>query len=112
MTSTATIAKITDHEGHGHCTACQRENLRWIATLTDGTAVGLECAKKAIGHRPAPATYKWVSDFHPIAEHHQPGHAYILWQRTGGTETRITHNARLTDIGGGVQTWTSRGWTL
>lgn len=49
-----TITKIEDHEGNGHCTACGRENLRWICTLSDSTKVGTECAKKVLGWKPQP----------------------------------------------------------
>ena len=67
-TATVTLVKIEDHEGNGECRECGRTGLRWIATLSDGTHVGTECAKQILGWKPTPKTYTWVADFTAIAK--------------------------------------------
>ncbi len=109
-----TIARIDDHEGDGDCSNCGRTGLRWIATLSDGSKVGLECAKKLLGFRPAPAAYQWVGFFEPVAEHvERYGYdtvTWVLWQRKGGAETRETRNGVLMTVGGCRKDWTKKGW--
>jgi hypothetical protein len=105
-----TLAKIEDREGDGTCSACDREGLRWVAILSDGTGVGLECAKKILGFKPAPGSYAWVADFRPSAEHRDHAVIYVLWQHKRGNATRETRNGHLTEIGGVRNTWIRRGW--
>lgn len=104
------IIKVEDHEGNGICAQCGREGLRWIATLSDETTCGLECAKKACGYKPAPKTYNWVADFRPIAQHDDGGDIFIMWQHKQGAATRETRNANLVTVGGVQQKWQQRGW--
>lgn len=105
------ILKVQDHEGDGRCQACGREGLRWIATLTDGTTVGLECAKKATGLTPPTANQvAWTAHFTPIAQHNDGADAFALWQHVTGQQTRETRNGHLTAVGGARQTWEARGW--
>ena len=103
------IVKIEDHEGNGHCQQCGRENLRWIATLTDGTRVGTECAKAIIGFKPAPKTYTWVTGFTPVAEHTEVDTVWVLWRSENG-RTALTLNGALWQMGGCDKEWTKRGW--
>jgi hypothetical protein len=114
MTTTKTarlhIVKIEDHEGDGTCTACGREGLRWIVTLSDGTQVGTECTKRVTGAKPAPKSYTWVGDFRIVAEHDEYGTSYVLWQHKDGRETRETRDGTLTAVGGIRQAWAWRGW--
>ena len=107
---TLTVAKIEDYEGSGHCTLCGRENLRWICTLTDGTKVGTECAKKVLGWKPQPKNYQWIGDFRIAAEHVEYGTTFVMWQHKTGRETRETRDGGLTAVGGVRQDWTRRGW--
>lgn len=107
---TLSIVKINDMEFEGRCTVCQREGLRWVATLSDGTGVGLECAKKVLGFKPKPVTYQWVPLYTAIAEYREGGHAWVLWQRKNGTETRETRNGHLMAVGGCRADWAKRGW--
>lgn len=110
-TALPTIVRFHDREGGGTCQACQREGLRWTATLSDRTEVGLECAKKATGaKRPAPAVYAWVADYEVIAEHDDYGVAYALWKHRSANRTCITRNGVLESIGGGCETWARRGF--
>ncbi|GIH07514.1 hypothetical protein Rhe02_55810 [Rhizocola hellebori] len=104
------IWKIEDREFQGECSACPRTGLRWIAVLSDGSTVGLECAKKIVGFRPSPITYTWVADFEPIAEHNDHGTLYVMWQRKGGKATRETKNGALVSVGGVRSDWIKRGW--
>lgn len=110
MTPRLTITKIEDHEGNGRCSACDREGLRWICTLSDSTTVGTECAKKLVGYKPAPKQYQWVADFAPVAEHVDGGSVFVLWQHKQGTATRETCDGHLSSVGGVRQEWTRRGW--
>ena len=56
-TKALTVTKIEDREGNGICQCCDRENLRWIVTLSDGSSVGTQCANKIMGHK----NYNWKS---------------------------------------------------
>ena len=109
-TSKLHIIKVEDHEGNGYCGACGRENLKWIVTLSDGSEIGTECAKKTLGMTVSPANHKWVSDFTAIAEHNDFDVTYVLWQHNTSSATRETRNGHLTIIGGVRKTWTDRGW--
>ena len=108
--ATIRIAKIEVFEGTGECSACGRVGLRWIATLTDGTRVGLECAKKILGFKPAPTKYRWVEDFQIIAEHGEYGEHHALWRHKSGGQTRETVNGVLIRVGGCQTAWEKRGW--
>jgi len=110
MTQTVHMVKIEDHEGEGRCGACQREGLRWIVTMSDGSQVGTECAKRVMGFKPAPKTYAWVEHFTPVAEHTEYRQTYVLWQHKAGTATRETMNGTLMAVGGVRQTWERKGW--
>jgi hypothetical protein len=109
-TATLTITRIDDHEGDGECSSCRRTGLRWVATLSDGTAVGLECAKKILGWKPAPASYNWIADFTPVAEHVDYGDTLVMWQHKTGNQTRETCNGVLVTVGGVRADWTKKGW--
>lgn len=114
-TATLTIARIDDAGGDGECSACGRGGIRWMVFLSDGTAVGIECARKALGFRPAPKTYDWIGEFTAVAEHVEtfPNgevDTCVMWQRKGGTETRETCNGVLVTIGGVRADWTKKGW--
>lgn len=105
-----TMVKIEDHEGNGHCSACQREGLRWIVTLSDGSQVGTECAKTIIGVKPDPKSYTWTADFTAVAEHNEYGDTLVLWQHKNGTATRETRNGYLVAVGGRRRIWEKEGW--
>lgn len=109
-TATVTLVRVEDHEGTGTCGACDREGLRWIAVLSDGSRVGVECAKKVLGWKPAPASYSWVEFFEPIAEHDDFGAVYVLWQQKNGAQTRVTRAGSTVLVGGGRDFWTREGW--
>jgi hypothetical protein len=115
MTQTVHMVKIEDHEGEGRCGACQREGLRWIVTMSDGSQVGTECAKRVMGYKPAPKSYAWVADYQPVAEHTEcPASkyaaTYVLWQHKAGTKTIETRNGVLQAVGGVRQAWERKGW--
>jgi hypothetical protein len=104
----ATLVRVDDREGQGSCGACGREGLRWVAILSDGSAVGLECARAVIGYRPARRDYSWMADYRPVAEHRDCGDVLVLWERDG--RTRETANGHLTAAGGVRREWERRGW--
>jgi hypothetical protein len=108
--ATITISRIDDTGSDGECSSCGRTGLRWIATLSDGTVVGLECAKQILGFRPAPKTYNWIADFTAVAEHVEHEDTWVLWQHKTGTQTRDTRNGVLMNIGGARTDWTRKGW--
>lgn len=100
-TKAPTLVKIEDHEGDGTCGACGREGLRWVATLSDDSTVGMECAKAVMGFKPAPKDYKWTADYRPVAKHVTGyGAAVVLWEHKIGGPSRLTVDGRLTVVGG------------
>lgn len=105
-----TLVKIEDREFEGRCGECGRCGLRWVAIMSDGSAVGLECAKKVMGYRPAPAKYQWVEFYDAIAEHREGAFIHVLWQRKNGHETRETRGGHLVSVGGARRDWQERGW--
>jgi hypothetical protein len=109
-TAAVTLTKIEDHEGSGTCGQCGREGLRWVATMSDGSLVGLECAKKIIGYRPSPDSYRWVADYVATAEHAEYKQSYVLWTHRCGNGTRETCNGVLTAVGGVSKQWERKGW--
>lgn len=117
MTNTALrIEKIEDREGFGVCSHCGREGLRWIATLSDGSGCGLECAKRVVGFKPAPTAYRWAEHFEAVAEYRETNGygdvlgVWVLWQHKSGTATRETLNGNLQTVGGCRVAWERRGW--
>lgn len=104
------LTKIEDREYEGRCGSCGRENLRWIATLSDGTEAGLECTKKLLGYRPTVTNYQWTEHFTAVAEHTESTDVYVLWQAKRGRETRETRNGVLMSVGGARADWQKRGW--
>ncbi len=107
-----TVVKIEDHEGSGECQSCGRTGLRWIVTLSDGSKVGTECAKKVMGWTPAPKSYAWVADYTPVAEHVIGAEHFIMWQHKHGNRTRMTINGVLYQDGGVRQDWIRKGWIV
>jgi hypothetical protein len=112
MSSAVTLVKVTDHEGHGVCGLCQREGLRWICTLSDGSTCGVECAKRVMGWKPAPKSYAWAADFTAVAEHREGTQVFVLWRHKTGTATRETLCGGLQQVGGVERSWTQRGWAF
>lgn len=102
------IEKIEDYEGGGFCSACQKDNLRWIVTLSDGQKIGTECAKKALGYAPKPAAYSWIKDYKPIREYKDKWETAVVWKHKTGTNTRLTVNGHLQMTGGGLQEFERR----
>lgn|SRR5678815_3534426 len=107
-----TIMKIEDFEDGGQCGECGRNGLRWVATLSDGTRVGLECAKKVLGFRPKPLAYNWIGDFEVVAEYTDFNEHYVMWQHKVNSRcTRETVNGSLVMVGGVRTEWARRGWS-
>lgn len=100
MTTTQSlhIVKIEDHEGDGRCSECNREGLRWICTLSDGTTVGTECARKIVGFKPAPKSYNWAAGFTATAKRAEGNTTFVLWRN--GNRVAVTRNAILVAVGG------------
>ena len=105
-----TLVMIEDAEFEGTCGECGRNGLRWLARLSDGTAVGTECAKAILGYKPAPKMYAWVPDYRPVATHVDYGVTYVLWRHKSGTATRETRNGHLSAVGAVPREWERRGW--
>jgi len=55
-----TVTKIEDREGQGICQHCNREGLRWIVILSDGSSVGFDCAKDLTGRRINGRNLNWI----------------------------------------------------
>lgn len=73
------IEKIEDFEGEGECGHCGRHGLRWVATLSDGSRVGLECAKKALSVEPQPTNHSRIADYEIAAECDEWGAHHVMW---------------------------------
>ena len=101
-TAQATIAKIEDHEGFGRCSECEREGLRWIVVLSDGTSVGTECAKRVLGHSVTPKSYSWMTGFSAVAEHVTKFETAVLYRNDKG-RTALAINGVLQSMGGGAR---------
>ena len=111
MNTTPHLIRVEDHEYEGTCGHCGREGLRWIAILSDGSAWGTACTKKALGLAvPTPRNLFWLEDYTPAAEHTEGGVTFVLWQHKRSSATNETRNGHLTTIGGVRRTWTQRGW--
>lgn len=99
MTAKLHIELIRDCEGAGRCGACQREGLRWVAQLSDGSHVGLECAKKVLGFRPAPKAYNWIADYTLTGTHTTPWETVGFWTSKDGRSAAITVNGAAHQFG-------------
>jgi hypothetical protein len=110
MTTTPTLIRVEDHEGDGRCGHCGRENLRWIAILSDGNHVGLTCANRIFGWKLAAADFSWVADFEMVAEHTEHSVVWALWKHKTRNATRQTRNGHLDMVGGARAEWTRNGW--
>jgi len=102
--------KIEDYEGNGTCSACGREGLRWIVTLSDDTRVGVECSAKVCGWRPTRKVYAWTADFVPVAEYRYAEVTFVLWHHKRGNATNTTRNGHLVTVGGALREWARNGW--
>lgn len=86
------IAKIEDHEGLGRCGACEREGLRWIVVLSDGSQIGTECAKKVLGWKINRDRYAWLNNYEPVAEGVDCDTTFVLYRRRDGRAYAIAQN--------------------
>jgi hypothetical protein len=110
-TAATTLVKVEDHEGFGACSHCNREGLRWICTLSDGTTCGTECAKKVMGWKPAIKAYCWTANFTATAEHDDHGTVYVLWTHKSGNGGAISRNGELNLMGSYAHDeWARRAW--
>lgn len=108
---TVRLEWVEDREGDGDCQSCGRTGLRWIAVLSDGSHVGVECAKRALGFKPTPKSYVWAKSFRPAREHRDGDAVFVLWERKDGRPgDRETCNGNLIAAGGVAETWRRRGW--
>jgi hypothetical protein len=109
-TTKVNIEVIRDHEGDGRCGVCGREGLRWVAYLSDGRQVGMECAKPIIGFRPTPKSYQWVADFEEIASYSECGSTCTLYRHKRRAQTAWARDGFLVAVGGAEQDWKEWGW--
>lgn len=103
MTDTPALSHYEDHEGDGTCSRCQREGIRWIAVLTDGTRVGGECAKKVLGHNiPSAKRLNWLAKFRPAEMWTFCGKSYVRWVHVNPevAQDRLTIDGVLWQVGG------------
>ena len=96
------VIRVEDHEYEGTCSHCGREGLRWIVVMSDGATIGSGCMKKALGiPAPAPASYRWVSNYTMTAEYvNRAGQSYALWQHRNKVQGCISINGNQQVIGG------------
>jgi hypothetical protein len=111
-TATVTIARVEDHEGLGVCGHCDRDGLRWIVVLSDGSRFGSGCARKALGIKVAPKDFAWVTNYNVIAEHAEYGVVWTLYRHKRGERTVMARDGHLTTVGGALEEWKREGWAL
>lgn len=97
MSSRPTIIKVLDREDNGRCQECARENIRWVAVLSDGSTVGSECAKKITGQVFIPANYSWVTGATEVAATVDCDTTWVMWTR--GTRAYLAANGILKSVG-------------
>lgn len=109
-TAKLTVSHISDEEGTGTCAACDREGLRWLVHFNqDQLPVGLECAKKVLGFKPAPKSYNWMNGFTLTrtvveCEGRPSAVTWCLYTHTSG-RTASTRNGNLQAMGGAAQAY-------
>ena len=82
------VVRYEDAEGDGRCGHCDREGLRWLAHLSDGTAVGTGCMRKVLGIPNAPAaTVRRLIGYTVEAT----ANGFSLWISASGAYAAITH---------------------
>lgn len=101
MSTKLHIAKVEDHEGFGRCGHCDREGLRWIIRLSDGSGVGTECAKRVLGFAPSPKSYNWVAGCEVVAEHSDKWETATVYRNAKG-RTILAVNGHAVVIGAGL----------
>ena len=92
MRETVTVVKVEDHEYEGTCGACGKEGVRWVVTLSDGSRVGGECAKKLLGWAPTAKKFSWVTGLTPLVEEMIDGEAIVVWANQTRTRGGISIN--------------------
>lgn len=108
------VSHVEDHQDRdGVCGHCQRENLRWIMVLSDGTKVGSSCMKKVLGWSVPTKKIDWVVGKTLVATKvfTSGGETvtYTLWTTEGG-RTSEARNGYLNSVGGARADWERRGW--
>ena len=99
-TETLTVHKVEDYEGDGECGHCDRKGLRWIVTLSDGSKVGSQCAKKLMGWKATPKNFNWTARFNVVEEKTMNHGHYVLWQGKTGKGGVLMINGHATAFGG------------
>lgn len=89
-----TVIKVTDYEYEGTCTACGKESVRWIVSLSDGSHVGGECAKKILGWAPTAKGFSWVTGMTAIVEEIIEGQSIVVWADESNTSGVISVNGQ------------------
>lgn len=113
MTTTTrpTVSHITDAEGTGTCSACDREGLRWLVHFTgDQLPVGVECAKRVLGYTPARKNYTPLAGLTLTAQHDDCGNSWALYVSEDGRRSIATLNGVPNIIGQAARHWQARGW--
>lgn len=98
--NTIHVVKVEDHEYEGTCGACGKQGVRWIVTLSDGSTVGGECAKRILGWAPTKASHGWVTGMIPVQEATSFGDHWVLWQAKKGYKSVISRNGYAQAVGG------------
>ena len=96
-----TVKWVENCEGDGTCLACGREGLTWVVVLSDGSRVGVECAKPILGFKPAPKSYVWSRDFTGRGfTVNGGGQTVRVWERNDGRAFALTVDGVLVSSGG------------
>jgi hypothetical protein len=79
-----TVAKVLDREHEGVCQECDKQNLRWVLVLSDGSMVGVECARKLTGEAFTAKKVEWVAGAVEVASGIDCGATVVLYRRGNG----------------------------
>lgn len=106
----ARVLYVENAEGDGHCGHCQRDNLKYVAHMSDGAMVGLSCARKLMGVRITNRDVAWTAGYKVIATRTEGVHFFALWINED-KHVYVTQNGYRTDHGYiHLSKWKNKGW--
>ena len=91
-----TVVKVLDREHEGVCQECDKQNLRWILVLSDGSTVGIECAKKLTGAAFTAKKVEWVAGAVEVASGMDCGATVVLYRRGDGAVIAVDGRPMMT----------------
>lgn len=114
MSNDVGVVRIEDAGGTGQCGCCNREGLRWVAVMSDGSFLGTACAKKSVGFVIVSKDVDRLRGFTVVAERRNKfgNGVYVLWHSESLGTYAETFNGKVRrplglDI---ARQWEKDGW--